>query len=553
MHRIQRVSNSIGSQSLSEYAWRMLALLIIMALLFVSNRALALTANPGATCRGITGASQGSLLNTDYNSLVSAVNTDNYVTIGGNASGSIPLQIKMSTTESSSSTTLSNFGVIESGGVRAINIRRTFPNTTAFTDVNLDFRNSITAQPIYLTNVALSAFDIDYSNSSGNTFDDFVQITGVNQAGTTIAGTFQPVTGSNITFSDSLQGLLTRTVSDPNCPAKDLGTQCQGSVQFSQPVSSVKIRYSNTGYLRTSTNQEIDFRVDNYCYVPQYIFSGTVFDDNGGITGTRANATNADITTSTSPYANNSNYFNGIFNPSAPNAETGINGSTVKLVNCANNSTTYTTQSVIRDNAPPGEYQISIPKTTLGNNTNLCLLESRTGDTYPIRTSSEIKNVGFVPTNFDYPNNNFGRVIDANAALVLKKYQYINSCPTTINYTAPDLNILGNKDPKLGFSTENISNINPGQCIAYKITATNRSNLSISDFIMQDKLQVKGSEALVTSLLASPVSATNISDYASNSVPIGENGLVITKPLVLPARDNKVFYFNTKYGTTIDP
>jgi len=553
MHRIQRVSNSIGSQSLSEYAWRMLALLIIMALLFVSNRALALTANPGATCRGITGASQGSLLNTDYNSLVSAVNTDNYVTIGGNASGSIPLQIKMSTTESSSSTTLSNFGVIESGGVRAINIRRTFPNTTAFTDVNLDFRNSITAQPIYLTNVALSAFDIDYSNSSGNTFDDFVQITGVNQAGTTIAGTFQPVTGSNITFSDSLQGLLTRTVSDPNCPAKDLGTQCQGSVQFSQPVSSVKIRYSNTGYLRTSTNQEIDFRVDNYCYVPQYIFSGTVFDDNGGITGTRANATNADITTSTSPYANNSNYFNGIFNPSAPNAETGINGSTVKLVNCANNSTTYTTQSVIRDNAPPGEYQISIPKTTLANNTNLCLLESRTGDTYPIRTSSEIKNVGFVPTNFDYPNNNFGRVIDANAALVLKKYQYINSCPTTINYTAPDLNILGNKDPKLGFSTENISNINPGQCIAYKITATNRSNLSISDFIMQDKLQVKGSEALVTSLLASPVSATNISDYASNSVPIGENGLVITKPLVLPARDNKVFYFNTKYGTTIDP
>lgn len=553
MHRIQRVSNSIGSQSLSEYAWRMLALLIIMALLFVSNRALALTANPGATCRGITGASQGSLLNTDYNSLVSAVNTDNYVTIGGNASGSIPLQIKMSTTESSSSTTLSNFGVIESGGVRAINIRRTFPNTTAFTDVNLDFRNSITAQPIYLTNVALSAFDIDYSNSSGNTFDDFVQITGVNQAGTTIAGTFQPVTGSNITFSDSLQGLLTRTVSDPNCPAKDLGTQCQGSVQFSQPVSSVKIRYSNTGYLRTSTNQEIDFRVDNYCYVPQYIFSGTVFDDNGGITGTRANATNADITTSTSPYANNSNYFNGIFNPSAPNAETGINGSTVKLVNCANNSTTYTTQSVIRDNAPPGEYQISIPKTTLANNTNLCLLESRTGDTYPIRTSSEIKNVGFVPTNFDYPNNNFGRVIDANAALVLKKYQYINSCPTTINYTDPDLNILGNKDPKLGFSTENISNINPGQCIAYKITATNRSNLSISDFIMQDKLQVKGSKALVTSLLASPVSATNISDYASNSVPIGENGLVITKPLVLPARDNKVFYFNTKYGTTVDP
>ena len=520
--------------------------LLLLASILVSQSSYALATNPGATCRGITGASQGSLLNTDYNSLVSAVNTDNYVTIGGNASGSIPLQIKMSTTESSSSTTLSNFGVIESGGVRAINIRRTFPNTTAFTDVNLDFRNSITAQPIYLTNVALSAFDIDYSNSSGNTFDDFVQITGVNQAGTTIAGTFQPVTGSNITFSDSLQGLLTRTVSDPNCPAKDLGTQCQGSVQFSQPVSSVKIRYSNTGYLRTSTNQEIDFRVDNYCYVPQYIFSGTVFDDNGGITGTRANATNADITTSTSPYANNSNYFNGIFNPSAPNAETGINGSTVKLVNCANNSTTYTTQSVIRDNAPPGEYQISIPKTTLANNTNLCLLESRTGDTYPIRTSSEIKNVGFVPTNFDYPNNNFGRVIDANAAIVLKKYQYVNDCATTLNY--PALTIT--TDPRTGFSTGTVSeSLIPGQCIAYKIVATNRANISVDNFVMRDVLQSKGvKNATTTSVLVAPVDAA--SNYASNSVAIGMNGTVISNSQSIPARKNRDFYFNTKYGLT---
>ena len=520
--------------------------LLLLASILVSQSSNALATNPGATCRGITGAAQGSLLNTDYNSLVSAVNTDNYVTIGGNASGSIPLQIKMSTTESSSSTTLSNFGVIESGGVRAINIRRTFPNTTAFTDVNLDFRNSITAQPIYLTNVALSAFDIDYANSSGNTFDDFVQITGVNQAGTTIAGTFQPVTGSNITFSDSLQGLLTRTVSDPNCPAKDLGTQCQGSVQFSQPVSSVKIRYSNTGYLRTSTNQEIDFRVDNYCYVPQYIFSGTVFDDNGGITGTRANATNADITTSTSPYANNSNYFNGIFNPSAPNAETGINGSTVKLVNCANNSTTYTTQSVIRDNAPPGEYQISIPKTTLANNTNLCLLESRTGDTYPIRTSSEIKNVGFVPTNFNYPNNDFGRVIDANAAIVLKKYQYVNDCPTSLNYSTLPITA----DPRTGFSTGTVSeSLIPGQCIAYKIVATNRANISVDNFVMRDVLQSKGvKNATTTSVLVAPVDAA--SNYASNSVAIGMNGTVISNSQSIPARKNRDFYFNTKYGLT---
>lgn len=546
MHRIQRVSNPIGSRSLSEYVWRMLFLLIIIALLFVSNRALALTANPGATCRGITGAAQGSLLNNDYTNLVNALNTNNFVSIMGNDSGRIPLEIKISTVESSSNTILSNFGVIDSGSNRAINVTRNFPSVTAYTDINFEFRNTITSQPIYLTNFALSAFDIDYANSSGNSFDDFIKVTGINEAGATITGTFQQINNSNITSFD--QGL--RTTSTYNCPAKNLGTECQGSIQFNVPVKSVKIRYTNTDRLTANpTNQEIDFRIDNYCYVPQYIFSGAVFDDNGGIASNRADKQNADIITTTSAYSNNSNYFNGVFNTPP---ETGIAGSSVKLVSCTNTNTIYANQSVVAAGTTIGRYQFSLPISTFGGNTNLCLLESRTGDTYPIRTSTDNKNVGFATTKYNYPDNDFGRVIDANAALVLKKYQYINSCPTTINYTDPDLNILGNKDPKLGFSTENISNINPGQCIAYKITATNRSNLVINDFIMQDKLQGKGVEgALVTSVLVGPLH--NSSDYALNSVVIGQNNPVITKPLVLPARDNKVFYFNTKYGTTVDP
>ena len=546
MQHIQRFSNPLGSQSLSEYVWRMLALLIIMALLFVSNRALALTANPGATCRGITGAAQGSLLNNDYTNLVNALNTNNFVSIMGNDSGRIPLEIKISTVESSSNTILSNFGVIDSGSNRAINVTRNFPSVTAYTDINFEFRNTITSQPIYLTNFALSAFDIDYANSSGNSFDDFIKVTGINEAGATITGTFQQINNSNITSFD--QGL--RTTSTYNCPAKNLGTECQGSIQFNVPVKSVKIRYTNTDRLTANpTNQEIDFRIDNYCYVPQYIFSGIVFDDNGGIASNRADKDNADIITTTSAYSNNSNYFNGVFNTPP---ETGIAGSSVKLVSCTNTNTIYANQSVVAAGTTIGRYQFSLPISTFGGNTNLCLLESRTGDTYPIRTSTDNKNVGFATTKYNYPDNDFGRVIDANAALVLKKYQYINSCPTTINYTDPDLNILGNKDPKLGFSTENISNINPGQCIAYKITATNRSNLVINDFIMQDKLQGKGVEgALVTSVLVGPLH--NSSDYALNSVVIGQNNPVITKPLVLPARDNKVFYFNTKYGTTVDP
>lgn len=401
MYQTQRFVNVIASQLFGEYLYRMLALMTAIVFLALSNTSFALAPNPGATCEGIADASQGSLTNADYSNLVSAVNTNNYVTIAGNAAGSIPLQIRMNTVESSRNTQLSNFGVITAGGLNAINIRRTFPNTTAFTDINLDFRNSITSQPIFLTNVALSAFDIDYANSNRNSFDDFVQITGVNQAGTTIAGTFQPVTGSNITFSDSLQGLLTRTVSDPNCPAKDLGTQCQGSVQFSQPVSSVKIRYSNTGYLRTSTNQEIDFRVDNYCYVPQYIFSGTVFNDNGGIDDTQADANQPNFTTGT---YNNANYFNGVFNTPP---ESGIEGSTVRLVSCSNTSTIYATQPS-GTGATIGEYQFSVPLSTFGTNRSICLIESRTGATYPVRTTSDNINTGFTTTTYNYPNRNFG-------------------------------------------------------------------------------------------------------------------------------------------------
>ena len=265
MYQTQRFVNVIASQLFGEYLYRMLALMTAIVFLALSNTSFALAPNPGATCEGIADASQGSLTNADYSNLVSAVNTNNYVTIAGNAAGSIPLQIRMNTVESSTNTQLSNFGVITAGGLNAINIRRTFPNRTAFTDINLDFRNSITSQPIFLTNVALSAFDIDYANSNRNSFDDYVQITGVTQTGTTIQGIFQPVVGSNIAY---FQGLYTTNIF--NCPAKDLGTACQGSIQFSQPVASVRIRYTNTGRLSASpTNQEIDFRVDNYCYVPQ--------------------------------------------------------------------------------------------------------------------------------------------------------------------------------------------------------------------------------------------------------------------------------------------
>ncbi|MEN8624669.1 hypothetical protein [Psychrobacter proteolyticus] len=274
-----------------------------------------------------------------------------------------------------------------------------------------------------------------------------------------------------------------------------------------------------------------------------YTFSGIVFDDNGGITSTQASATNADITSGV--YANNSNYFNGIYNPNAP--ETGISGSTVKLVNCTNTSTVYGSQTVTGSGTTIGQYQISVSNNTLnGNTSNLCLIEERTGSTYPLRTNDSSKTIAFSSSTYDYTNNNFGRVIAENVGLVLKKYQYLNDCPSTLTYTS----ISETSTPNTGFSTASISNIEPGRCIAYKISATNRANVNIDSFIMRDTLQQKGiNGATVTSVLANPALSTV--DYtASDNPAIGANGEVKTKTFVLSPRTKRDFYFNTKYGTT---
>lgn len=272
-----------------------------------------------------------------------------------------------------------------------------------------------------------------------------------------------------------------------------------------------------------------------------YTFSGTVFNDNGGIDDSQADANNANIS---SGIYSNSNYFNSVFN--AP-SESGIAGSTVSLVDCRAPSTVYASQAV----SSTGSYQINLPVTTVNSNmNNICVIEERNGTDFPIRTTSPSKKIDIVANTFSYPNNNFGRVIAKNVALVLKKSQYINDCPATLNYAS----INDAPTPLTGFSTAMIEGIAPGRCIAYKITATNRANTKIDNFIMKDVLQKKGTGgALVTSVLANPALTT--ADYitgggANSSPAIGENGTVRTKNLVLEPRSKRNFYFNTKYGTS---
>lgn len=258
MYKAKTSSNITNVFSFSKYQSQILNLMgfVILSLMSISSHALA--PNPGATCPA--DSFQGSFTNSDYNNLVTNRNNNTYFNVAGNASGNIPLQMKMVVTESSGNNVNRNFSVINN----AINIERAFPNLNEYTDIRLDFRNSTTLKPIYLNNVAMSVFDVDYSDTYSAYFDDKVRITGITQSGSVIDGTLQTIAGSNLVYN---QGLY--TTSTFNCPAKDLGTACQGSIQFSEPVNTVIVRYTNTNRLYYNpTIQEIDLRLDSYCYAP---------------------------------------------------------------------------------------------------------------------------------------------------------------------------------------------------------------------------------------------------------------------------------------------
>lgn len=298
-----------------------------------------------------------------------------------------------------------------------------------------------------------------------------------------------------------------------------------------------------------ATNKTRSFSLSNVAYgdeitcnitntpINNYTFSGTVFNDNDGMDDSQANKDNADITTSSSPYSNRPNYFNGVFN--LPQ-ESGITGSSVSLVNCATPSTIYSSQAV----SSTGTFQISAPASIINANTNnICLVEESTGTDYPIRTTLATKTIAIQPNTLNYPNNNFGRVLLANTALVLTKYQYINNC----NFAAADYTSFNTtNNPRTGFSIQPINDVQANECIAYKIVATNRANLIIDNFIMSDVLQKKGvGNATATAVRVSPT--FNATDYATDSVAIGNNGTVKTNALQLAARNKRDFYFNTKY------
>ena len=400
-------------------------------------------------------------------------------------------------------------------------------------------------------------FRIELQRTDNNAFVEAFTTTGSNDVVTDNTTTVTTLTeGVNYTVSEQIiNGNLLDYQTTYTCSNATTGTD----VVF----SSGEMPVNADGTRRTFAINNVSYGDEITCTITNtpsvYTFTGFVFNDNGGI----ARSTNPDTKSDVSAtFMNNSKYFNGKFD----SGELGIYDINLKvrLTDCGPNDGTditgTTPQTVSNIATTLGQYQFTVPANAIANKPRVCLVQVEPNSwDYSIDTTPNIREVTLKNDVFDYKteglvNLDFGEVEADYAAIVLRKAQYVNDCPSALVYSAPTLNTAGNTNPRTGFSESSISgsDLIPGQCIAYRITATNRANLPVSNFVMRDILQKKGDKgALVTSVLVGPLH--NSSDYALNSVAIGQNNPVITEPLVLPARDNKVFYFNTKYGTTVDP
>lgn len=270
-----------------------------------------------------------------------------------------------------------------------------------------------------------------------------------------------------------------------------------------------------------------------------YIFSGIIFNDNGGLTLTERQLTGT-----------NTQYFNGVYDPTA--GETGIS-QTGLIINLAKNCNTATptvikTANVTTSGADIGKYSITATPTEMAGATNVCLIEQEPGGnltTYPVDTTNNQLNVNYIATTYNYPNLNFGEVSQNNAGLVLVKEQATNDC--NITNTA----MLG-----LTYNAVTQSGIDARKCVAYKITAYNRTNLTnpLTNVRITDALPKKGvNGSTVNSLLDNPLDTTltNFKVDTANSVAIGANGTVVSDVQSLARGASRSLYFNTKYDSSL--
>lgn len=280
---------------------------------------------------------------------------------------------------------------------------------------------------------------------------------------------------------------------------------------------------------------------------PNYLFSGIVFGDNGGIVA--SDSKRLDIS---STFTGNSSYFNGIYDSSS---ELGLYDSnlTIRLTDCKGNDVTSTTpnpQNVSNTATTKGQYSFIVPVSALVNTTRVCLIESEPNIwDYPVDTTTDNREVTLLNNVYNYNNLNFGEVAENNAALVLIKSQYIHECNDNLDYQA----INDSTDPTTGFSMNTVNDASPGSCVAYAIRAYNRGHLGLQQIQIRDQLQ----SVPVTSVFRRPTPLFSPSSVTSPTVTYGSNGEIRSNqfnlsavPLGSTQPSSAVLYFNTRYGST---
>lgn len=289
-----------------------------------------------------------------------------------------------------------------------------------------------------------------------------------------------------------------------------------------------------------------------------YTFAGIVFNDNGGIT---ANAsTKQDISTT---FTGNSNYYNGVFDSN----ESGISASSlqIRLTDCSGNnivSTSSNPQTVSSAAVSVGRYSFNVSQNALVGRSKVCLIQTEPNPwEYSEDTTVNTQEVTLVANVYNYKteknssgtvtrNLDFGEVKADNTALVLRKFQYVHTCDSTLSYP----NVATTNQPTTGFSTNPANDVKPGNCIAYKLEAYNRGHVDLSEVSINDTLQRSPVESVFH--LPRPLgNPSSVFRSTNTSAPIGKNGTIISdsfdllKTSASSAEPTKAtLYFNTKYG-----
>lgn len=316
-------------------------------------------------------------------------------------------------------------------------------------------------------------------------------------------------------------------------------------------IPTAAMSYDATAKTRSFTLANTNYGDRITCTItnsPNYVFSGIVFNDNGGIVADES--TRRDIS---STFTGNSSYFNGIYESTS---ESGIydSGLNIRLTDCnGNDIVTPSSNPQMVSNIPAtiGRYTFIVPASALVNKTKVCVIESEPSTwEYTVDTNADNQEATLVANAYSYSNLNFGEVKANNAALVLIKSQYVHTCDSNLNYQNVESN---SANPTVGFSINPVSGISPGNCIAYAVRAYNRGHVGLQQVQIRDQLQTSP----VTSVFRQPTPLFIPSSINSPTVNYGSNGEIRSNLFNLAAipsgstqPSSATLYFNTKYGTT---